>query len=199
MSDENVELVRRAYEAWNEGGPESLKRFLAEDGEWHDPPNLPDSRVVRGRDAVAADLTGQQRVAGLMKVTIVDVRARGETVVLRLELTLHGPESGIDVPAEPLTAIRGRGWQDSACLDVLYVGRGPRSRRAVGVGDVAGERRHFQRRRREMILATAKIEDFDRFWNAFSTKGAEKRKQHGSKGSHVFRYSERPVPRRDGL
>jgi hypothetical protein len=38
-----------------------------------------------------------------------------------------------------------------------------------------------------MILATAKIEEFDRFWNTFSTKGAEKRKQHGSKGSHVFR------------
>ena len=38
-----------------------------------------------------------------------------------------------------------------------------------------------------MILSTVKIEDFDRFWNAFSTKGAEKRKQHGSKGSHVFR------------
>ncbi len=38
-----------------------------------------------------------------------------------------------------------------------------------------------------MVLATAKIEDFDRFWNTFSTKGAEKRKQHGCKGSHVFR------------
>ncbi len=38
-----------------------------------------------------------------------------------------------------------------------------------------------------MILATSKIEDFDRFWNAFSTKGAEKRTQHGSKGAHVFR------------
>ena len=38
-----------------------------------------------------------------------------------------------------------------------------------------------------MILATVKIEDFDRFWNTFSTKGAEKRKQHGSQGSHVFR------------
>ena len=35
-----------------------------------------------------------------------------------------------------------------------------------------------------MILATAKIEDFDRFWETFSTKGAEKRKQYGSKGSH---------------
>jgi hypothetical protein len=38
-----------------------------------------------------------------------------------------------------------------------------------------------------LILSTAKIEDFDRFWNAFSTKGAEKRKQYGSKGSQVFR------------
>lgn len=38
-----------------------------------------------------------------------------------------------------------------------------------------------------MILSTSKIEDFDRFWNAFSTKGAEKRKQYGSKGAQVFR------------
>jgi hypothetical protein len=45
----------------------------------------------------------------------------------------------------------------------------------------------FRRRRRAMILSTVKVEDFDRFWNTFSTKGAERRKQHGSKGSHVFR------------
>ena len=38
-----------------------------------------------------------------------------------------------------------------------------------------------------MLLATTTVEDFDRFSNVFSTKGAEKRKQHGSKGSHVFR------------
>jgi hypothetical protein len=38
-----------------------------------------------------------------------------------------------------------------------------------------------------MILSAVKVGDFDRFWNTFSTKGAEKRKQHGSKGAHVFR------------
>jgi hypothetical protein len=38
-----------------------------------------------------------------------------------------------------------------------------------------------------MMLATTKVEDFDRFLKIFSTKGAEKRKQHGSKGSTVFR------------
>jgi hypothetical protein len=39
----------------------------------------------------------------------------------------------------------------------------------------------------EMILATTTVEDFDRFLKIFSTKGAEKRKQHGSKGATVFR------------
>jgi hypothetical protein len=38
-----------------------------------------------------------------------------------------------------------------------------------------------------MVLSTVTVDDFDRFWNTFSTKGAEKRKQHGSRGSHVFR------------
>ena len=38
-----------------------------------------------------------------------------------------------------------------------------------------------------MILATTTVEDLDRFVAIYSTKGAEKRKQHGSKGSRVFR------------
>ena len=38
-----------------------------------------------------------------------------------------------------------------------------------------------------MILARAKIGDFDQFLQTFSTKGAEKRKEHGSSGSRVFR------------
>src|SRR5882724_2613225 len=42
-------------------------------------------------------------------------------------------------------------------------------------------------RRRELFLATSKVEDFDRWMNVFSTTSLEKRKQHGSKGSHVFR------------
>ena len=100
MSEENVEIVRRAFEAWNEGGPEALKQFMAEEFELHDPPTLPDPRVVRGRDSAAAHLTDQVKVLGDMKVTIVDVRARGGTVVVRMEVTIHGAESGVDVPGE---------------------------------------------------------------------------------------------------
>ena len=100
MSQENVEVVRRAFEAWNQGGAESAKRFWAEDYEFHDPPNFPDSRVVRGRDAIAAYQTDQVRVLGDMKFALVDVRERDQTVVSRIELTIHGPASGIDVPGE---------------------------------------------------------------------------------------------------
>ncbi|MEA2220363.1 MAG: hypothetical protein QOJ35_2989 [Solirubrobacteraceae bacterium] len=38
-----------------------------------------------------------------------------------------------------------------------------------------------------MILTTHQVSDFDRWWGIFSTTGAEKRTEHGSKGSHVFR------------
>jgi hypothetical protein len=40
---------------------------------------------------------------------------------------------------------------------------------------------------RTMMLATTKVEDLDRFLKIFSTKGAAKRREHGSKGSIVFR------------
>src|SRR2546423_14276671 len=60
---------------------------------------------------------------------------------------------------------------------------GPYTRRTIGI-----ERRRRERpRRRELFLATSKVEDFDRWMNVFSTTSLEKRKQHGSKGSHVFR------------
>ena len=38
-----------------------------------------------------------------------------------------------------------------------------------------------------MLLATTQVEDFDRFKEIFSTTGAEKRREHGSKGALVFR------------
>ena len=38
-----------------------------------------------------------------------------------------------------------------------------------------------------MLLATTQIEDLDRFLSVFSGAGAEKRKEHGSKGATVFR------------
>ena len=38
-----------------------------------------------------------------------------------------------------------------------------------------------------MILATTTVDDFERFAEIYSTKGADKRRRHGSKGSTVYR------------
>jgi quinol monooxygenase YgiN len=43
-----------------------------------------------------------------------------------------------------------------------------------------------------MILGTVKVDDYDRFWSIFSTKGADLRKEHGSKGAQVFRDPDDP-------
>lgn len=43
-----------------------------------------------------------------------------------------------------------------------------------------------------MLLATTQVEDLDRFLEIFSTKGAAKRKEHGSKGALVFRDPSEP-------
>jgi hypothetical protein len=43
------------------------------------------------------------------------------------------------------------------------------------------------RKEADVILATTTVEDYDRFLRIFSTKGLEKRRQHGSKGAEVFR------------
>ena len=59
----------------------------------------------------------------------------------------------------------------------------PYNRRSIGVE----RRRRELRRRSEVFIATTKVEDFDRWWSVFSTTSLEKRKQHGSKGSHAFR------------
>ena len=43
-----------------------------------------------------------------------------------------------------------------------------------------------------MIVTIAKVADFDQFLKTFSTKGVEKRREHGSKGCHVFRDPDDP-------
>ena len=48
MSQENVEVVRRAVDAFNRDGPEAALAWLAPDVEWHDLPDLPDAEIHRG-------------------------------------------------------------------------------------------------------------------------------------------------------
>jgi hypothetical protein len=91
-----------------------------------------------------------------------------------------------------LDHLEGRRPVRLVVLDPVRTGQGVRPGRFGALGVDSPHHRRLaaapsEPQRREMILATTKVEDFDRFVKIFSTKGAEKRKQHGSKGSTVFR------------
>jgi ketosteroid isomerase-like protein len=58
MSSENVELVRRVFDAWNNGSMEAFVSFVAEGIEWLEVGGRPDSAPaeVPGRDRLGAGL-----------------------------------------------------------------------------------------------------------------------------------------------
>ncbi|MEO5780628.1 MULTISPECIES: nuclear transport factor 2 family protein [Arthrobacter] len=71
---ENVDLVRRGYEAFNAGDMATLTEIFAEDAVWHVAGNNVLSGTKQGRDAVLAYF-GElgARSAGTLKVDILDI------------------------------------------------------------------------------------------------------------------------------
>ncbi len=110
VTSENVGFARRAYEAWNEGGPESIKPFMAEDFEFHDPPDLPDPRVVRGRDAWWESMLG---IAPDFSTEVEDVRDLGDMTVARAHIRGHGIGSGASMEQ---TLWQVAEWRQKKCV-----------------------------------------------------------------------------------
>jgi quinol monooxygenase YgiN len=61
------------------------------------------------------------------------------------------------------------------------------SRRPTGRRSTQANTCFARTKEKVMILATTQVENIDRFLDIFSTKGAEKRAEHGSQGATVFR------------
>jgi hypothetical protein len=105
MSQENVELVRRAYEAWNRGDLETAFEFLDLDVEVSVPPDLPEAGTYRGRGEV------RHWVAEQLLPTLEEVRAEpekffdaGDQVVVFVRYFGRGKASGIEVRGAVLDA-----------------------------------------------------------------------------------------------
>jgi ketosteroid isomerase-like protein len=64
MSQQDADTIRRAYQVWNESGPEALTdQFWAEDAVYREGPGWPNAGVYRGR---AAALDRMQSLIGLL-------------------------------------------------------------------------------------------------------------------------------------
>ena len=82
MSDANVALVRRIYEAWNSEGLDALVPWLSETVELQDAPEMPDAVSVHGRDAVLARLREVAEAMGGGSVELHELSAFGDEVLV---------------------------------------------------------------------------------------------------------------------
>ncbi len=99
MSQRNVEVVRRAIEAWNQGQLDSASAsaYCAPDVEFHEDPDYPDGGVHRGTQAIEAHF--QQFLDSFQDIRfeIEEVIDLGARVVVCNRQHGHGKESGADV------------------------------------------------------------------------------------------------------
>jgi ketosteroid isomerase-like protein len=95
MSDSaNVALARRGYELWNHGGTDAWKELWAPDIVLHEAPELPDTGVFRGVEALAAHGHDLIEAAGHFQWRVVSLEGRGDHVLATLELRVQGASSG---------------------------------------------------------------------------------------------------------
>jgi SnoaL-like polyketide cyclase. len=83
MSEANVELTRRAVEAWNSGGVEGVLRFCPDDVVWHPFPQWPDGAEPRaGHDGVRELMQAWLDNFDDFKLVLDEARDLGHQVLL---------------------------------------------------------------------------------------------------------------------
>jgi ketosteroid isomerase-like protein len=121
VSEENIEVVERAFNAWSERGLDGLREYLDADFTFHEDPKFPESGVYRGRDAFEAYAKQFLAVWETQDWQLEDAVAIGaDKVLTKLKVTWRGEGSGVEVAAEPgwiWTIRNGRAVSCEAFLD----------------------------------------------------------------------------------
>jgi uncharacterized protein len=97
MSKENLEIVRRAYEAWNSGDGDAAIALLDPEVKWTLPPHFPDADTWHGRDRV---VEGLREMMGSWESLHLDVRElidEGDRVVARVRFEGRSARTGLDL------------------------------------------------------------------------------------------------------
>jgi ketosteroid isomerase-like protein len=98
MSEENVEIVRRAYEAWNSGALEKGAALFDPAIEWTTPPNLPETGTWSGEDEVRSGLAGFLESFEELRAEVQELLAAPDgRVVALVRFTGRGRDTGLPV------------------------------------------------------------------------------------------------------
>jgi ketosteroid isomerase-like protein len=106
MSEENVEIVRRAIDVFNESGFDGFgtSELVADDIEFHEPPEQPAPRVAHGREGVRRMTKEFDSAWAEHKSEAEEIRALDADRVLLISVEHFKGRDGIDVEA-PFAAI----------------------------------------------------------------------------------------------
>ncbi len=108
MSQQNVEIVKRAYEAWNRRDMAAVLGACDPDIEWWERDDVPDTTVHRGLNAARArfaELDDMWLGLGLEPQEFIDA---GNFVVVPFRLTGRGRASGAAFDEEEVQVFRLR-------------------------------------------------------------------------------------------
>ena len=99
MAEENVELVRAAFDAWNAEGPAALTDRAAEDVVWLEVSGWLESegQEVRGREVLLANLHRLFDAWDTYRLELEDVHDAGERVVAIVRERGRGRASGVGI------------------------------------------------------------------------------------------------------
>jgi ketosteroid isomerase-like protein len=74
MAESDADMLRRAFEVWNESGPEALvERFWAEDAIYREGPGWPDAGVFKGRAAALKRMQSVVELVGPIEVRLEEL------------------------------------------------------------------------------------------------------------------------------
>ena len=104
MSRENVEVVRRAYEAWNRRDFDEAVELLAPDIELQMPPNLPDVETWRSSDEVTRGLEAFLESWTELRVEVQELIDAGDRVVALVHYRGQAALTGLAVEGAGLDA-----------------------------------------------------------------------------------------------
>jgi ketosteroid isomerase-like protein len=97
MSQENVEIVRGALEALEQGGVEALLESCSSEIEYQVRPDLPDARTYRGHEEVRALASDWQRLFEDFRLEAEELIDAGDSVVALMRISGRGTTSGVEV------------------------------------------------------------------------------------------------------
>ena len=140
MSEENVAIVRRGYEAWNRGDLDKISRMVADSFEWREASEVPGAGTQRGRSEFDHYLRSFSHFWHKFEFEPIEIRDAGDRVLAVVTERGRSAHNGIDVSQlfvhvwtlREGKAVRLEGFYDkAAALEAA----------GLGVGDVARERR----------------------------------------------------------